>query len=94
MREVRELWNTLYSPKFAVSLPLKFCFFTKFFSHAKSCAPCSKAKAACKPFDADRARAKTRAETIQRSQARKMKQQTDTEWKAEVLRKLEELSEL
>jgi len=31
---------------------------------------------------------------IQRSQARKMKQQTDAEWKAEVLRKLEELSEL
>jgi len=94
MREVHGLRNTLYSPKFAVSLPLKFCSFAKFFSHAKSCAPCSKAKAACKPFDVDRARAKARAETIQRSQARKMKQQTDAEWKAEVSRKLEELSEL
>ena len=61
MREVRGLWNTLYSSKFAVSLPLKFCSFTKFFSHAKSCALCAKAKAACKPFDADRARTKTRA---------------------------------
>ena len=61
MREVRGLWNTLYSSKFAVSLPLKFCSFTKFFSHAKSCTLCAKAKAACKPFDADRARTKTRA---------------------------------
>ena len=94
MREVRRLRNTLYSLKFAVSLPLKFCSFTKFFSHAKSCAPCSKAKATCKPFDTDRARAKARAETIWRSQARKTKQQTDAEWKAEVSRKLEELSEL
>jgi len=91
---VRGLWNTLYSSKFAVSFLLKFCSFAKFFSHAKSCAPCVKAKAACKPFDADRAWAKARAETIQRSQARKTKQQTDTEWKVEVLRKLEELSEL
>ena len=45
MREVRGLRNTLYSSKFAVSLPLKFCSFAKFFSHAKSCAPCAKAKA-------------------------------------------------
>jgi len=78
------LWNTLYSSNFAVSHPLKFCSFAKFFSHAKSCAPCAKAKAACKPFDADRAWAKARAETIQRSQARK----------TEVSRKLKELSEL
>jgi len=65
-----------------------------FYSHATSCAPCAKAKAACKPFDADKARAKARAEKIRRSQARKTKQQTDSEWKAEVSRKLEELSEL
>jgi len=65
-----------------------------FYSHVTSCAPCAKAKAACKPFDADRARAKARADKIQRSQARKTKQQTDSEWKAEVSRKLEELSEL
>ena len=94
MREVCGLWNTLYSSKFAVSLPLKFCSFAKFFSHVKSCALCAKTKAACKPFDADRARTKARAETIPRSQARKMKQQMDAEWKAEVSRKLEELSEL
>jgi len=67
VREVRRLRNTLYSSKFAISLPLKFCFFAKFFSHVKSCAPCAKAKATCKPFDADRAQAKTRAETIWRS---------------------------
>jgi len=65
-----------------------------FYSHATSCAPCAKAKAACKPFDADRAWAKARAEKIRRSQARKTKQQIDSEWKAEVSRKLEELSEL
>jgi len=65
-----------------------------FYSHATSCAPCAKAKATCKPFDADRAWAKARAEKIRRSQARKTKQQTDSEWKAEVSRKLEELSEL
>ena len=84
----------MHTLKFAISLPFKFCSFTKFFSHVKSCAPCAKAKAACKPFDADRAQAKARAETIRRSQARKTKQQTDAEWKAEVSRKLEELSEL
>ena len=79
MREVRRLRNTLYSSKFAISLPLKFCFFTKFLSHAKSYAPCVKAKAASKPFDADRAQAKARAEMIRRSQARKTKQQMDAE---------------
>jgi len=31
---------------------------------------------------------------VQRSKARKMKQQTNAEWKTEVSRKLEELSEL
>jgi len=91
---VRGLQNTLYSPKFAVSLSVKFCSFAKFSSHAKSCAPCSKAKAACKPFDADRARAKARAETIRRSQARKTKQQTDAEWKGQVLEKLGKVDEL
>jgi len=60
----------------------------------KSCAPCAKAKAACKPFDADLARAKARAEAVWRSQARKTKQQTDAEWKTKVSRKLEELNEL
>jgi len=65
-----------------------------FCSHTTSCTPCAKAKAACKPFDADRARAKAKAKTARRSNARKAKQQTDTEWKAEILRKLDGLSEL
>jgi len=34
------------------------------YSHATSCTPCARAKAACKPFDADRARAKARAEMV------------------------------
>jgi len=62
-----------------------------FCSHTTSCTPCAKAKAACKPFDADRARAKAKAETARRSNVRKVKQQTDTEWKAEILRKLDGL---
>jgi len=71
------------------SVPLiSFC------SHATSCAPCAKAKAACKPFDTERARAKAKVETARRSNVRKAKQQTDTEWKAEILRKLDGLSEL
>jgi len=37
---------------------------------------------------------KAKAETARRSKARKMKQQTDVEWKAEVSRKLEDLGEL
>jgi len=59
-----------------------------------SCAPCTKVKAACKPFDADKTCAKARAETVQRLKAKKTKQQMDAEWKAEVSRKLEDLSEL
>ena len=39
----------------------------------------------------DRARAKAKAETARRSNARKAKQQTDIEWKAEILRKLDGL---
>jgi len=65
-----------------------------FCSHTTSYTPCAKAKAACKPFDADRARAKAKAETARRSNARKAKQQTDIEWKAKILRKLDGLSEL
>jgi len=64
------------------------------YSYATSCAPCARAKAACKPFDAERAHAKARAETVRRSRARKVKQQTDAEWKSEVSRKLEDLGEL
>ena len=84
----------MHTSKFAISLLFKFCSFAKLYSHAMSCAPCAKAKAACKPFDADRARAKAKAETARRSNARKAKQQTDTKWKVEILRKLDSLSEL
>jgi len=73
VREVRRLRNSMHTSKFAISLPFKFCSFAKFFSHATSCTPCTKAKAACKPFDADKARAKARAKMIRRSQARKTK---------------------
>ena len=69
-------------------LSISFC------SHATSYAPCTKAKAACKPFDVDRAWAKAKVETARRSNARKAKQQTDAEWKAEISRKLDGLSEL
>jgi len=65
-----------------------------FCSHTTSCAPSTKAKTACKPFDADRACAKAKAEVFWKAKAKKTKQQIDTEWKAEVLRKLKELSEL
>jgi len=37
---------------------------------------------------------KAKVETARRSNVRKAKQQTDTEWKAEILRKLDGLSEL
>jgi len=72
----------VHSPNLAVSIvQIVFFFFLliSFCSHVTSCAPCAKAKAACKPFDADRARAKAKAETARRSNARKAKQQTDTE---------------
>jgi len=42
----------------------------------------------------DKARAKAKVEMARRSKARKAKQQMDTEWKTEVLRKLEDLGEL
>jgi len=85
----------VYSAKLAVSFHLIFfCSFAKFYSHATSYAPCTKAKAVCRPFDADKTCVKTRAEAIWRSKAKKTKQQMDVEWKAEVSRKLEELSKL
>ena len=85
----------MYSPKFAVSI--LFEFFLPLLivcSHATSCTLCTKTKAACKPFDTEKAQAKAKAETVRRSTARKVKQQTDTEWKVEISRKLEDLSEL
>jgi len=59
-----------------------------------SCTPYAKAKAACKPFNADKAYTKIRVKVVWRFKARKIKQQMDIEWKVEVLRKLEDLSEL
>ena len=86
----------MHSSNLAVSTSLSISLFLLIilYSHVTSCAPCARAKAACKPFDAERACAKARVETVRRSRARKVKQQTDAEWKAEVLRKLEDLGEL
>jgi len=44
------------------------------YSHAMSCTPCARAKAACKPFDVNKTHIKARAETVWRSRARKTKQ--------------------
>jgi len=49
------------------------------FRNATSCSPCARAKAACKPFDADRARRKAKEEMVRRARVRKMKQWTDSE---------------
>jgi len=62
--------------------------------NATSCAPCARAKAACKPFDADGARRKAKDETARKAQARKTKQRTDAEWKEQVLEKLGKVDEL
>jgi len=59
-----------------------------------SCSSCARAKAACKLFDADGAQRKAKDETARRAQARKTKQQTDTEWKEQVLKKLGKVDEL
>jgi len=67
LREVHRLWNLMHFSKFTMSLSFNFCYFTKFYSHMTSCAPCIKAKAACKPFDTDKAHAKTRAKVVWRS---------------------------
>jgi len=40
-----------------------------FYSHATSCAPCTRAKAACRPFDTDRAHVKARAVRLANSKA-------------------------
>jgi len=58
------------------------------------CSPCARAKAACKPFKANGVWRKAKEETVRRAQARKMKQQTDAEWKEQVLEKLGKMDEL
>jgi len=94
------LWDTLHPSKFAVSNCLN-CYFILFFfaksfpfSYATSCAPCTKAKAACKPFDTDKACTKAKVEIARRSKVWKAKQQMDAEWKVEVSQKLESFDEL
>jgi len=62
--------------------------------NAMSYAPCARAKAACKPFDADRAQKKAKDETARRAQARKTKQRTDAEWKEQMLEKLGKVDKL
>jgi len=64
------------------------------FRNTTSCSPCARAKAACKPFDADGARRKAKEKTARRAQARKTKQRTDAEWKEQVLEKLGMVDEL
>ena len=64
------------------------------FRNATSCSPCARAKAACKPFDADGAQRKAKEETARRAQARKTKQRTNAEWKEQVLEKLGMVDEL
>ena len=79
MQEICRLQNTLHPPKFTVSILFEFFFSLLIVcSHATSRAPCTKAKAACKPFNMEKARAKAKTETVQRSKARKTKQKTDT----------------
>jgi len=79
MQEICRLQNTLYPPKFTVSILFEFFFSLLIVcSHTTSRAPCTKAKAACKPFNMEKTRAKAKAETVRRSKARKTKQKTDT----------------
>ena len=47
--------------------------------NATSCSFCVRAKAACKPFNADGAQRKAKDEMARRAQVRKTKQQTDME---------------
>jgi len=44
-----------------------------------SCSPYARTKAACKPFNVDRAWRKAKEETARRAQAKKTKQQMDVE---------------
>ena len=62
--------------------------------HAISCSSCARAKAACKPFNADGVWRKAKDKTARRAQARKIKQWTDMEWKEQVLEKLGKVNEL
>ena len=43
---------------------LNFCYFAKFCSYITLCALCTKTKAACKPFDADKACTKAKMEVV------------------------------
>jgi len=58
------------------------------------CSPYARAKAVCKPFDADGAWRKAKKEIVRRAQARKIKQRMDLEWKEQVLEKLGKVDKL
>jgi len=62
--------------------------------NATSCSSCVRAKAACKPFDADGTQRKTKDEMARRAQVRKTKQWTDVEWKEQMLEKLGKMDKL
>jgi len=80
LQKVCRFQDLVYLPKFSVSLLFSFfCQFINFYSHATSCTPCAKAKAAYKPFDTDKAYVKTRAKIVQRLKAKRTKQQMDIE---------------
>jgi len=81
-------------PSVSCLLPEQDRRLTQSFRNATSCSPCARAKAACKPFDADGARRKAKEETARREQARRTKQRTDAEWKEKVLEKLGKVDEL
>jgi len=59
-----------------------------------SCSPYTRAKAACKPFDADEAQRKAKEKMVRRAQVRRTKQRTDAEWKEQMLEKLGKINEL
>jgi len=62
---MHRLQDLMYPLKFAVSSPFNFLYyFVNLYSYAMSCTPCTKAKAAYKPFDMDKAYAKARVEVV------------------------------
>jgi len=64
------------------------------FWYTSKCALTARVKAACRPFNADRAWRKTKEEMMRRAQARRTKQRMDAEWKKQVLEKLEKVNKL
>jgi len=95
VQEVRKFWYLMLATRPSISFVSLEYFLADFhLRNATSCSSCARAKAACKPFDADGARRKAKEETARRAQARKTKQRTDAEWKEQVLEKLGKVDEL